>query len=154
MTTCKILDCEEESVVIDRGEGGTIDQGVCRRHLRERVLEVHGRRMKAQGRYDAGVVWQNRRGQNMTRLEDGGKAVAVDRIVLENKVGRKLISGELVLHLNGDLTDDEVENIVVGLRGVAPQFCPHCGLDWRYGFRPLPDDVAVRRTNMKGRPLR
>lgn len=67
-----------------------------------------------------------------TRNENG-KLVPRYRLVMENKLGRKLIKGESVHHVNGIKSDDRAENLELWVGAIrygqraTDLKCPHCG---------------------------
>jgi len=46
-------------------------------------------------------------------LSPTGKQIPLHRRIVENYIGRKLKPNELVIHLNGDKTDNRIENLEI-----------------------------------------
>jgi hypothetical protein len=56
-------------------------------------------------------MWISAKGYVTTRID--GKVVSVHRVLMEKKLGRKLLIHECVHHINGNRTDNRLENLEV-----------------------------------------
>jgi hypothetical protein len=58
-----------------------------------------------------------------------GKLVLEHRHLMEQKIGRSLAPGEIVIHLNGDKGDNRLGNLMLGFKAginLHELTCPHC----------------------------
>lgn len=82
------------------------------------VIDVRGGLRVAGARYAAGTTWTNGRGQVYVSVPDHPRArrdglVARSRLVAEEMLGRHLGAAERVWHVDGDVSNDEPENLKV-----------------------------------------
>lgn len=95
-TVCKAEECDEPVKLNRNGHG----MGHCEGHYGTRGLHV--RRI--------GDRWLSPDGYVMTKVADG-RVVAEHRYVMECHLGRPLARGESVHHVNGDRSDNRLENL-------------------------------------------
>jgi len=65
--------------------------------------------------WKGGIIYDDKRkliySPNHPNIDFGGKYVYNYRLVMEKHIGRYLKEGEIVHHINGDCTDDRIENL-------------------------------------------
>lgn len=101
---------------------------VCERPAMTKGLcEAHYQRSRTHGspgttpigervRPGTGGRWVDRNGYVILTLPEGGRRIAEHRYVMEQHLGRKLLSEESVHHKNGDKTDNRIENLELWTR--------------------------------------
>lgn len=82
------------------------------------ICQVHRSRMHRHGTYDISPNWRNlQKGKpsltklGYVRINVGGKRILQHRYIMEQHLGRPLTKGECVHHINGDRTDNRIENL-------------------------------------------
>lgn len=114
-------DCSNIGIISHSRKGTKFYQKYCKEHW---VVKCKPRRRPEDTWVDSnGYVWER---------HDGGRAVAKHRYVLEKTIGRKLIKGESVHHINGIRDDNRPENLELWVGGIrygqraTDLRCPHC----------------------------
>lgn len=115
---CIVENCQDEVLSYKR-KGSIVSIKWCKEHYSLKVSKY--RRQDTylnEGGYV--VVWHD------------GKRVGQHRVVMEQKLGRKLVKNESVHHINGIRTDNRPENLELWLGGIrygqraSDIICPHC----------------------------
>lgn len=120
--------CGEPGVTAQRKEGFWTRWPWCNKHWGEKIRDarrIHRGATEIDGRY------KTRDGY--VTVFDGDKYVAEHRFVMEKTLGRKLIKGESVHHINGIRDDNRPQNLELWVS--SPRYgqraidllCPHCG---------------------------
>ena len=73
----------------------------------------------------------------------GGRKIGEHRLIVEQREGRRLTSGEVVHHVNGDKFDNRPENLVVVTRAEHRRL--HSGTRWKRWS----DEEKVRARELK-----
>lgn len=122
---CEYEGCETPKPTITTKKGSSYSQKFCSFHWG--YLISHGRQ-KNRDDPNRHIDYEG-----YVKVRVGNRFVMEHRIIMAQKIGRPLVKGESVHHINGIRHDNRQENLELWLGGIrygqraSDVLCPHCG---------------------------
>lgn len=125
---CVIRGCRETRMVWGRKGGGKVEMDICPRHWGQKA-----RAAQVVRRIEIPEGTRKQQHDGYMQIRVNGQWRPEHRVVMEAKLGRPLVKGESVHHINGIRDDNRPENLELWLnwtrygQRATDVHCPHCG---------------------------